>query len=47
MPTAINFDEKKILVRSDQAESTRAKNVVVSDQLRMRMMKLKNPETWV
>jgi hypothetical protein len=43
----INFEEKKILVRSDQAVSTRGKNVVVSDQLRMCMMKPKNPETGV
>jgi hypothetical protein len=43
----INFEEKKILVRSDQAVSTRGKNVVVSDQLRKCMMKPKNPETGV
>jgi hypothetical protein len=43
----INFEEKKILVRSDQAESTRGKNVVVSDQLRTCMMKPKNLEIGV
>jgi hypothetical protein len=31
----------------DQAESTKGKNVVVSDQLRTRMMKPKNPKARV
>jgi hypothetical protein len=43
----INFEEKRILVQSDQAKSTKGKNVVVSDQLRTHMMKLKNPEARV
>jgi hypothetical protein len=43
----INFEEKRILVRLDQAKSTKGKNVVVSDQLRTHMMKPKNPEARV
>jgi hypothetical protein len=35
----INFEEKKVLVRTSQADSTRGKNVVVSDEPRARMMK--------
>jgi hypothetical protein len=40
----INFEEKKVLVHSDQASMTRGKNVVVSDELRAQMMKPRNPE---
>jgi hypothetical protein len=43
----INFEEKRIPVQTDQAESTKGKNVVVSGQLWMRMMKPRNPETGV
>jgi hypothetical protein len=43
----INFEEKRVLVRTDQAESTKGKKVRVSDQLKLRMMKPKNPEAGV
>jgi hypothetical protein len=35
----INFEEKNVPVRTDQASTTRGKNVVVSDELKVRMMK--------
>jgi hypothetical protein len=35
----IDFEEKKVLVWSDQDASTAGKNVVVSDELKTRMMK--------
>jgi hypothetical protein len=35
----IDFEGKKILVRASQADSTRGKDVVVSDELRPGMMK--------
>jgi hypothetical protein len=38
---------KKILVRTDQAETTKGKNVIVSDCLRNRMIKPHNPEVGV
>jgi hypothetical protein len=44
--TMINF-EKRVLVRIDQAETTKGKNVVVSGQLRVRMMKLRNTEVGI
>jgi hypothetical protein len=44
---AINFEEVKILVRPQQADSTRGKNVVVSDELRPRMLKPRSPEPGV
>jgi hypothetical protein len=44
---AINFEEKKVLVRTDQATTTAGKNVVVSDDLRIRMMKPRHPEVGV
>jgi hypothetical protein len=43
----INFEEKRVLVQTDQAKSTKGKNVVVSNQLRTQMMKPKNPEPGV
>jgi hypothetical protein len=43
----INFEEKKVLMCIDQAESTKGKNMLVSDQLRLRMMKPNNPEAGV
>jgi hypothetical protein len=39
----IDFTEKKLLVRQDQ-ESTKGKNVLVSDELRQKMLKPKDPE---
>jgi hypothetical protein len=35
----IDFEGKKILVRASKADSTRGKDVVVSDELRPGMMK--------
>jgi hypothetical protein len=43
----IGFGEKKILVRTDQAETTKGKNVVVSDELRNQMVKPRSPEVGV
>jgi hypothetical protein len=36
--------DKKILVRTDQAETTKGKNVVIFDDLRNRMIKPHNPK---
>jgi hypothetical protein len=38
---------KKLLVRTDQAEMTKGKNVVIFDELRNRMIKPHNPEIGV
>jgi hypothetical protein len=43
----VEIMDKKVLVCTDQAETTKGKNVVVSDQLRNRMIKLHNPEIGV
>jgi hypothetical protein len=43
----VGFEEKKILVRSDHASTTRGKNVIVSDELRNRMRKPRSPEVGV
>jgi hypothetical protein len=43
----VGFEAKKILVRSNQAETTKGKNVVVLDELRQRMIKPKCPEVGV
>jgi hypothetical protein len=43
----INIEEKRVLVCTDQAESTKGKKVLVSNQLKLRMMKPKNPEAGV
>jgi hypothetical protein len=43
----INFEEKMILVRTDQAKTTEGKNVLVFDDLRIRMIKPWNPEVGV
>jgi hypothetical protein len=43
----IGFEEKKILVRSDQANTTKGKNVIVSDQMRNWMLKPRSPEIGV
>jgi hypothetical protein len=40
----VRFGEKKILVRSDQADPTKGKNVVMSDKLRNKMIRPHNPE---
>jgi hypothetical protein len=40
----VKLEHKKILVRTDQAETTKSKNVVVFDDLRNRMIKPHNPE---
>jgi hypothetical protein len=43
----IDFENKKVLVRSDQTESTQGKNVVVDHSAAPRMVKPKNPEVRV
>jgi hypothetical protein len=40
----VELERKKILVRTDQAETTKGKSVVVSDDLHNRMIKPHNPE---
>jgi hypothetical protein len=40
----VEFEHKKILVRTDQVETTKGKNVVISDDLRNQMIKPHNPE---
>jgi hypothetical protein len=40
----INFEEKRVLVRMDQVVTTEGERVVVSDHLRQRMMKPRNPK---
>jgi hypothetical protein len=34
----INFEEKKVLMWTDQTSTTKGKNVVISDELKVRMM---------
>jgi hypothetical protein len=41
------FEEKKILVRIDQAITTKGKNVIVLDDLKDKMIKLWNLEVGV
>lgn len=43
----INFEEKRVLVRTSQAKSTKGKKVNVSDDLRHRMLKPKSPEVGI
>jgi hypothetical protein len=43
----VELMDKKVLVRTHQAELTKGKNVVVSDDLRNRMIKPHNPEIGV
>jgi hypothetical protein len=43
----VELMNKKILVRTDQAETTKGKNVVVSDDFHNRMIKPHNPEVGV
>jgi hypothetical protein len=40
----IDFDGKKVLIRADQEDSTKGKNVVFADEIKTRMIKPKNPE---
>jgi hypothetical protein len=40
----INFEEKRVLVRTNQAATTEGRRVVVSDELRQRLLKPKNLE---
>jgi hypothetical protein len=40
----VELMDKKILVCTDQAEATRGKNMVISDELHNRMIKSHNPE---
>jgi hypothetical protein len=40
----VELEHKKILVCTDQAETTKGKNVVVSNDLHNRMIKPHNPE---
>jgi hypothetical protein len=44
---AIDFENKKILIRSDQAESTKEKNVAIDDNAAPRMIKSKNTKIGV
>jgi hypothetical protein len=39
----VEIEHKKILVRTDQAETTKGKNMVIFDDLRNRMIKPHNP----
>jgi hypothetical protein len=43
----IGCEEQKILVRTDQVDTTQGKNVIVSDELWNRMIKPHNPEVGV
>jgi hypothetical protein len=43
----VNLEEKKVLVRSDLEGTTMGKNVIVSDDLRNKMIKPRNPEPGV
>jgi hypothetical protein len=40
----VKLIDKKVLVRTDQAEMTKAKNVVIFDELRNRMIMPHSPE---
>jgi hypothetical protein len=40
----INFKEKKILIRTSQANMTRRKNVIMSDEPRLKIIKPRSPE---
>jgi hypothetical protein len=41
----VEIEHKEILVRTDQVETTKGKNVVISNDLRNWMIKPHNPET--
>jgi hypothetical protein len=43
----INFEEKRILVHTTQADTMKGKNVIVSDEPRVRMLKPRIPEPGV
>ena len=43
----IEFEKKKVLIRSDQTESTKGKNVLVDDNAAPRMIKPKSVEIGV
>jgi hypothetical protein len=43
----VELMNKKVLVRTDQAETTKGKKVVIFDELRNRMIKPHNPEIGV
>jgi hypothetical protein len=43
----VELMDKKVLVLSDQAEMTKGENVVISDELRNRMIKPHNPKIGV
>jgi hypothetical protein len=43
----VELEHKKILVRTDQADMTKGKNVVVSDDFRNRVIKPHNPKIGV
>jgi hypothetical protein len=43
----VNLEEKKILVSYDQGDTTQGKNMIVSDELRCRIMVPHNPEVGV
>jgi hypothetical protein len=40
----INFEEKKILVQTSQADTTKSKRVIMLDELKLRMITLRNPK---
>jgi hypothetical protein len=40
----VELEHKKILVRTDQAETTKGKNVAIFDDLRNRMIRPHNPK---
>jgi hypothetical protein len=39
----VELMDKMVLVRTDQAETTKGRNVVISDELRNRMINPNNP----
>jgi hypothetical protein len=43
----INFEEKRVLVRTSQADMTHGKSVIVSDEPWQRMVKSRSPELGV
>jgi hypothetical protein len=43
----IEFEKKKILVRTDQVDTTKGKNVIISDELRNKRIKPRSPEVGV
>jgi hypothetical protein len=43
----VELTDKKVLVHTDQAETTNSKNVVISDELHNQMLKPHTPEIGV